>query len=774
MPPTEPAPAMRCQSCQYENPPDMNFCIECAKPLGRRCAACGFENPAVARFCGKCANPLEEQPRAAAPDKRRLVARVLAAQEQFERDGIVEGEHKMVTSLFADIKGSMDLIEDLDPDEARQLVDPALSLMIDAVHRYDGYVAQSTGDGIFALFGAPVACEDHAARGLYAAMRMQEEVKRYAQRLRQEGKPPIEIRVGVNSGAAVVRSIRTGENQVEYTPIGHAVSLAARLQALAATGAIAVGHATQQIGDGYFQFKALGPHQVKGVKEPVEIFEVEGRGPLRTRLQASARRGLVRLVGRDTELAELRRLYETARKGRGQIVAAVGEAGVGKSRLFLEFKPFLQESALVLEGYCEAHTRDTAYAALTDMLADYLGFEASDDQQRRREKLLGRIFALDRSLEDLLPYLYPLLGIDADSNSDLSQMDSQLRERRTREAVRRLLLRQSTDRPLVLKIEDLHWIDRDTEQFLNLLVEGIAAARILLMVNYRPEYSHSWGRRSYYTQLRIGPLEAEQVSRMLDTMIGSDPALAQVRQLVVEKSEGTPLYIEELIYALFDRGVLVRDGGVRLAHPLESVSLPATLHGILASRIDRLPPQQKELLQVASVLGQEFSEGTLQQMAARPSAELEGLLHELQEAEFLYEQPAFPDTQYVFKHALTHDLVYDSLLAEQRKLLHERAAQALEATLKEGVNEIAPAMAEHCTRGGNAPRAIHYRLLSGGTMARTGLRMMPTFPSSSLRFRTAGFPQYGSKAGVSEGACPGVAGSSRHVVCTRPSCLPDA
>jgi class 3 adenylate cyclase len=400
---------------------------------------------------------------------------------------MLEGERKTVTALFADIKGSMELIEDIDPEDARAIVDPALKLMMTAVHSYDGYVAQSTGDGIFALFGAPIAHEDHPQRALYAALRMQEDIKRLAEKLRADKGVNLQVRVRVNTGEVVVRTIHTGEAHTEYTPIGHSTGLASRLQALAAPGSIAISDAVRMLVEGYFALKPIGPARVKGVSEPVEVYEVMGLGPLRTRLQASLRRGLSKFVGREAELVQMKRALELAKNGHGQIVAAVGEAGVGKSRLFFEFQAVGQAGCLVLETLSVSHGKASAYLTLTDLLKAYFEIVPEDAAGRCREKIAGKILILDRALEDSVPYIFALLEV-ADSDDQVAHMDAEVRRRRTLDAIKRLLLRESLNQPVIVIFEDLHWVDEGSCALLNLLADSIGTARILLLVNYRPEF----------------------------------------------------------------------------------------------------------------------------------------------------------------------------------------------------------------------------------------------------------------------------------------------
>ncbi|HXZ87323.1 MAG TPA: adenylate/guanylate cyclase domain-containing protein, partial [Candidatus Binataceae bacterium] len=401
----------------------------------------------------------------------------------------IDGERKTVTALFADIKGSTELMEDLDPEEARAIIDPALKLMIDAVRRYDGYVVQSTGDGIFALFGAPVAHEDHPQRALYAALRLQEDLRRHSDRVRADGGLPIQARIGVNTGEVVVRSITTGEGQTEYTPIGHTTNLASRMQNLAPIGSIAATEATRKLCEGYFTFKGLGPTKIKGVAEPVGVHEVTGIGPLRTRLQRAVGRGLTKFVGREREMEALKHAAEQAKSGRGQIVAAMAEPGVGKSRLYFEFKATSQTGWMVLETVSVSHGKASAFLPVIDLLWGYFKITSDDDERTRREKINGKIVTLDRSLEDALPYLYGLLGM-ADENNQITEIEAQTRKRRALDAIKRIILRESINQPLMVIFEDLHWVDEESQAFLNLLADSIGTAKVLLLVNYRPEYRH--------------------------------------------------------------------------------------------------------------------------------------------------------------------------------------------------------------------------------------------------------------------------------------------
>jgi class 3 adenylate cyclase/tetratricopeptide (TPR) repeat protein len=685
-----------------------------------RCSKCGSDNPAGKKFCGDCGTALAASTATAQSPTSSLGTADIAISADAAASAVAEAERKTVTALFADIKGSTELMAELDPEEARCIIDPALKLMIEAVRRYDGYIVQSTGDGIFALFGAPLAHEDHPQRALYAALRMQEELRRYSARIVADGGSPIQCRVGANTGEVVVRSIATGEEHTEYTPIGHTTNLASRMQAVAPVGSIAVTDTARNWCEGYFAFKSLGPTRLRGMATPIEVHEVTGLGPLRTRLQRAVGRGLTKFVGRETELRQMKHAAELASNGHGQIVAAIGDPGVGKSRLLYEFKAIegsAQRASMagrdtcptkwkVLETFSISHGKAFAYLPVIDLLRNYFEISAEDDERKRREKVAGRIAILDRSLEERLPYINRLLGI-VDGDDPLDELDGQVRKRRTLEAIKCILLRESLNQPLIVIFEDLHWIDAESEAMVNVLADAIATASILLLVNYRPEYRHGWNNKAYYSEVRLDPLGQTTAEQMVSALIGDEPDLALVRRLIVERTEGNPFFIEEIVQAFFEQGVLERNGNVRLVKSLGEVKVPATVQGVLASRIDRLAPAEKELLQILSVIGREFSLPLVGRVAAA-ERDLNQRLAVLLLAEFIYEQPAVSDIEYIFKHALTQEVAYNSILLERRKQIHEQAAQAIEALVATNLPDHYADLARHYVRSGNAPKAINY------------------------------------------------------------------
>jgi tetratricopeptide (TPR) repeat protein len=536
---------------------------------------------------------------------------------------------------------------------------------------------------------------------------MQEEMRRYGDRMLTQGQTPLQVRVGANTGEVVVRSIQTGADHAEYTPIGHSTGLAARLQTLAKPGTTMISESTRRLVEGFFQLKSFGSTRLKGVTGEVEVYEVTGLGPLRTRLQRAAARGLTKFVGRQREMDALKHAAEQAQAGHGQMVAVMADPGVGKSRLFYEFKATSQSGWIVLEAFSVSHGKASAYLPVLELLSRYFEISHDDDDRKRRKRVFGKVLELGRTLEDALPYLYSLLGI-VEGDDPLLQMEAQLKKRRTLEAIKRILLCESLNQPLMLILEDLHWIDEQTQELLNLLADSIGTSRILLLVNYRPEYRHDWNQKTYYTQLRLDPLRAAGAGEMLAALLGDDHQLVPLRRLVIERTEGNPFFMEEIVQALLEEGVLARNGSISLVKPLNEVKLPPTVQGVVASRIDRLQPAHKELLQTISIIGREFPLALVRRLVAKPDDELGQALAELQLAEFIYEQPAVGDIEYIFKHALTQEVAYGSVLIKRRREAHEQVAQAIEALYENQVDEHLSELAYHYRRSDNSFKAVDY------------------------------------------------------------------
>jgi class 3 adenylate cyclase/tetratricopeptide (TPR) repeat protein len=620
----------------------------------------------------------------------------------------LEGERKQVTVLFADLKGSMELLADRDPEEARQLLDPVLERMMAAVHRYEGTVNQIMGDGIMALFGAPLAHEDHAVRACYAALAMQAAVQQYAVEVQRTHGVPLQMRVGLNAGEVVVRAIGN-DLHMDYSAVGQTTHLAARMEQMAMPGSILITPAVLRLTEGYIQIKPLGPVSIKGLRDPVEVFELVGASGIRQRLQATVARGLTRFVGRQSEFETLRQAFERAGAGQGQVVAMVGEPGVGKSRLIYEFiRSHHTPGWLVLESASVSYGKATPYFPVIDLLKRYGHVEEHDETRTIRAKVTGQVLTLDEALQDTLPALLALLdALPADS--PFVQLDPPQRRQRTLDALKRVLLRESQVQPLLLVFEDLHWIDAETQALLNSLVESLPTARLLLLVNYRPEYPHSWGVKTYYTQLRLDPLPPANAEEFLQVLLGDDPSLAPLKQLLITRTHGNPFFLEESVRTLVETEVLVGESEVyRLAQALPTIQVPATVQAVLATRIDRLPPEEKWLLQTAAVVGTEVPWPLLQVIAELPEDALHrGLVH-LQAAEFLYETRLFPEPEYTFKHALTHEVAYGSLLLERRRGLHASIVDASERLYADRLAEQVERLAHHALRGEVWDKAVIY------------------------------------------------------------------
>jgi class 3 adenylate cyclase/tetratricopeptide (TPR) repeat protein len=703
---------MKCPRCQHENPTGSSFCLECGARLGLTCGSCGTDLPAGSKFCNKCGtaigSPTAVQPRFASPESytpKHLAERIISSKTA------LEGERKQVTVLFADLKGSMELLADRDPEEARKILDPVLERMMEAVHRYEGTVNQVMGDGIMALFGAPVAHEDHAVRACYAALRMQEAVGRYAEGVFRSHGVPLQIRVGLNSGEVVVRAIGS-DLHMDYTAVGQTTHLAARMEQMATPGTILLGPATLHLAESYVQVAARGPVVVKGLADPVEIYALTGASAQRSRFHAAAARGLTRFVGRDAELEQIRRALGLAHDGRGQLVALVGEPGVGKSRLVYEFThSHRTHDWLILEASSVSYGKATSYLPVIDLLKAYFKVQDSETHREIREKVTGKILTLDRTLEPILPALLALLDVPLE-DALWEALDPAQRRQRTLDAIKHLLLRESQEQPVLVVFEDLHWIDAETQTLLDGLIESLPTTRLLLLVNYRPEYQHGWGRKSYYSQLRLDALPPESAGELLRALLGDDPALEPLKRLLVKR--GNPFFIEESIRTLVETGALVGErGAYRLIRAIQSIEIPATVQVILAARIDRLPADDKQLLQTASVIGKDVPFVLLHAVTElTEDAVHRGLAH-LQEAEFLYETRLFPNPEYTFKHALTHEVTYGTLLQDRRKALHARIVGAIERFYPDRLTEHVEALAHHAVRGAMWERAGNYLRQAG-------------------------------------------------------------
>jgi class 3 adenylate cyclase/tetratricopeptide (TPR) repeat protein len=707
---------MKCPRCLQDNRTTSKFCEHCGFPFDRACAVCGGQFSALAKFCPQCGCDLNApgrpaDDRFASPGSytpRYLAEKILTSR------AALEGERKQVTVLFADLKGSMELLGHRDPEEARRVLDPVLELMMEAVHHYEGTVNQVMGDGIMALFGAPLAHEDHAVRACYAALRMQDRVQRHAEQDRIPDGVPIQIRIGLNSGDVVVRSIGN-DLRTDYSAVGHTTHLAARMEQMAEPGSILATADTLRLAEGHIRATSLGRRPIRGLDAPVDVYAITGIGAARWRLEAAAARGLTGFVGRDAELGQLGHALQSSATGHGQVVGVVGEPGVGKSRLFHEFTRSERMSEwLVLRTGAASYGKATAYQPIIELLRVYFDLHGPGDRPYARDKIAGKILALDKNLAITLPALFSLLDVSVGDDTQWRSLTPRQRRQQTMDAVRHLLLRESQVQPVCLLFEDLHWIDSETQAFLDSLVDRLPTARILLLVNYRTEYRHEWGSKTCYAQLRIDPLPARSAEELLGTLVGGDATLSALKQALIGRTEGNPFFLEECVRTLAENGVLVGErGSYRLGKPMPTVLLPATVQAVLAARIDRLELADKRLLQCASVIGESVPVGLLGAVAGIAENELRDGLARLRTAEFVYDITLFPEPEYIFRHGLTCQVAYNSLLREQRCALHARIVDAIERLYPDRLIEHVERLAHHARRGELWDRAARYLRQAG-------------------------------------------------------------
>jgi class 3 adenylate cyclase/tetratricopeptide (TPR) repeat protein len=612
-----------------------------------------------------------------------------------------EGERKQVTVLFADIRGSMELIERLDPEAAIHRLEPVLQAMTKAVHRYGGTVNRMSGDGIMAVFGAPLAFEDHAVRACFAARDMIDAVPLL-------GENQVEIRVGLNSGEVVVRSIGH-DLSMEYEAVGPTTHLANRMEQFATPGTACITARTAHLAGGFIQVRPLGPTAIKGISRPVEVFELLGAaGGTRWQVRAAAH-GLTEFVGRDTELKVLVGALSRAWSGRGQVVAIAGEAGVGKSRLVHEFLrgPDL-EGAPSLSGAAMPHDRNTPYRLIAGTFRSWLGVDIRDGQADIDAKLVAAVSALGGQVAPDLAPLRSLLDLPV-QDADWDRLDPVQRRRRTHDAVRSLLLQVAAATPLVLVVEDMHWADFETQSVLDAIVDGLGVARLLIVVTYRPEFQNRWARHSYYSLVQLGPLPDDASDKLLQGLLGEAAELGSLRRRIIEQTDGTPLFLEEMARTLVETGVLVSEPTrFRLTRSVDDVEVPDSVQSVLASRIDRLPGEERTLLQISSVIGKDVPVALLRAVAGVPEDQLARQLLELRSQEFLYEIAGASGAEYTFKHALTHAVAYDSMLMRHRRALHAKVMAAIEEHFPERLDEFTERLADHALRGETWGKAAAY------------------------------------------------------------------
>jgi class 3 adenylate cyclase/tetratricopeptide (TPR) repeat protein len=639
-----------------------------------------------------------------------------------------DAERKQVTVLFADVSGSMDLAEQQDPEEWRKIMQRFFSMLAQTVTRFEGTVDKFTGDGIMAIFGAPVAHEDHARRACYAALQMLDDVSGYAAELRRAQGLNFSTRIGINSGEVVAGALAGGEGST-YTAIGHTVGLAQRMEALAEPGRAYVTEHTAALARGFLDLRDLGEFEIKGASRPVEVFELAGVGGARSRLDLARERGFSRFVGRERDLRALGEGLERAGAGEAAAIGVVAEAGIGKSRLYHEFLERCRgEGVEVFEAQGQAHGRSIPYMPILQMLRSFFGIADSDPEQQAREKIAGRALLLDSTFAEDLPLMFDFLGIP-DPDRPVPQMSPEARQRSLGEVLCRLVGNPARRKTLVLVIEDLHWVDGGSQAMLNGLIEGFAGTRTLVLVNYRPEYAPPWEQSSCWREIALEPLTREDTEELLRDLAGPDPSLDGLEDPIHERTRGNPFFIEEIVRELAESGYLLGErGSYRLARPIDDAGVPVSVQAVLAARIDRLGAAPKQLLQAASVVGKEVGVEALGIAAGLSQEAIEPALGQLIGAGFLYEAEFYPRRVLAFRHPLTREVAYGTQLAEQRAATHAAAARALiELNPPDRHDELAALIADHLKQGGEtleaarwSARAAHW---AGHSRPRDALRL---------------------------------------------------
>ena len=704
---------MKCQKCQFVNPERAKFCIECGNSLALDCPKCGAITPEGRKFCAECGYDLREPYEAPCIDfykpqsytPKFLVDKILTTRSS------IEGERKRVTVLFADVANYTTLSEKLDPEEVHQIMDGCFKILMNAIHRYEGTINQFTGDGVMALFGAPVAHEDHAQRACHAALTIQRGMREYGEQVKKDYSVAFKMRMGLNSGPVVVGAI--GDDlRMDYTAVGDTTNLASRMENAAKPDYILLSNYTHRLVQDFFECESLGKIALKGKEEPVAAYALLRPSAVDTRIEAAVAKGLTRFVGRKNAMAALMETYEKSASGSGQVVGILGEAGVGKSRLLLEFRNRLpQDKFTYLEGRCIHFGGDMAYLPILDILRSYFGVIEGEHESVIRERVDERVMQLDEKLKGILSPLHDLLSLEVKDEAYL-KLDPKMRRDRVFEALRDLFMRESQNQCLVLAVEDLHWIDKTSEEFLDYFIGWLANAKILLVLLYRPEYTQRWGNKSYFNRVGLDQLNTKSSAELITSILQERGIAPELRDLIADRAGGNPLFMEELTHTLLENGFIEKKNDQYvLSTQITELQVPDTIQGVIAARLDRLEDKSKKIMQVAAVIGRAFAFRILQAISGMRE-ELKDYLLDLQGLEFIYEKSLFPELEYIFKHALTQEVAYNSLLIKRRKEIHEKIGRAIEDLYAGRLEEFYEVLAYHYLKSPRVEKALEYLRLS--------------------------------------------------------------
>ncbi len=720
---------MKCRSCQFDNPPGMKFCGQCGTKLEALCPKCQASNPPEFKFCGECGHNLDSPADSPLPKDLSFDEKLAKIQKYLpggltekilsQRDRI-EGERRHVTIMFVDMKGFTPLTEKLGPEETFSLMDKVFELIIHKVHEYEGTVNELRGDGVLAFFGAPIALEDAPQRAIRSSLAIHRELTRFSDKLKTEKSiPPVLVRIGINSGPVVVGTVGN-DLRVQFTAVGDTINMAARMEQLAQPGTTYVTEDTFKLTEGFFRFEALGEKEIKGKEQPMSLYRVIAPSTRTTRFDVSAERGLSRFIGRERELELLLDAFQRAKAGRGQAVSIMGEAGVGKSRLLYEFrKAVANEEVTFFEGKCLSYSRAVAYHPITDILKSSFLIEDQESDSDITGKVRRGLAILGVDETSTLPYLLQLLSVE-ESGLEKISMSPEAKKERIIGALQRIILKAAERRPLVYAFEDLHWMDKSSEEAAKYLMDSIPGARVMMIFTYRPEFVHTWGGKSFHSQVNLNRLSNRESLTMVADLLGSDNMAPDLQDLILEKTEGVPFFIEEFVRSLRDMGIIERTNyAYRLPKDLDRVTIPSTIQDVIMARVDSLSGAAKEVLQAGSAIEREFSYELIKAVSDLPEQELLSHLSVLKDAELLYERGIFPQSTFVFRHALTQEVVYDSILAKRKKLLHEKIGATIEKIYVDSIGDHYGSLVDHFVAGEGYEKAANYARLASQKAEKT-------------------------------------------------------
>ena len=720
---------MKCPECQFDNREGAMFCTECGTKLEINCSKCRHLNPPASKFCEACGSKLnllsEQAPKELSFDEKldkiqKYLPEGLTEKILSQKDRI-EGERKQVTVMFCDMEGFTPLSEKLGIEEAYSIIDQVYEILIHKVHDYEGTVNEMTGDGIIALFGAPVTLEDAPQRAIRSSLAIHREMAKFSDQLRRERKdvPPVKMRIGIHTGPVVVGTVGN-DLRVEFKAVGETVNLASRMETMAEPGSVYVTDDTFKLTEGFFRFESLGEKKVKGKREPVKAYRVIAPSTRRTRFEVSAERGLTPFVGRERERELLLDGFERSKAGKGQAFSIVAEAGIGKSRLLYEFrKAVANEDLTFLEGKCLSYSRGVAYYPVIDILKSNFDINENDSDVKITEKVRKGLKTLSVDEISSLPYLLELLSIK-DSGIDQIPLSPEGKKDRINEALKRIVVKGSEIRPLIMAFEDLHWVDKSSEDALKYILESIPGARVLLIFTYRPEFFHTWGAKSYHNQLTLNRLSNRESLLMVSYLLGVEKLDNDLENLVLEKTEGIPFFIEEFIKSFNNLNMIEREGNrSHLRQGISTLSIPSTIQDVILARVDSLPEKAREVLRAGSVIEREFTYELIKKVTGIPEQELLSLMAILKDSELLYERGIYPESRYIFKHALTHELIYNSILTKRKKELHAIVGESIEEIYKQNISEYYGVLVGHFIEGECHEKAAEYSKLASRKALKT-------------------------------------------------------